>query len=87
MRDCILVFSAQLVYVLLLGLQSLNVNSNRKAWAAGTSFMLGTFGYQITATIATHRGDALGPVWWSYVLAGPIGIVASMIVFHRGGKL
>jgi hypothetical protein len=63
------------------------VNGNRKAWAAGTSMMLGTFGYSITATIATHRGDTFGPVWFAYVLAGPVGIVASMAFFHRGGKL
>lgn len=86
MIDCIIVFAAQYVYVLLLGLQSLNVNGNRKSAAACTSFALGIFGFQLTATIADNRGDTLGLVWWAYVLAGPCGIVTSMKLFHRVKK-
>lgn len=83
MADAALVFCVQFVYVLLLGLQSMNVNHNRRLMAAATSSMLGTFGFYITATIAAHRGATFSPVWWSYVAAGPAGIVTSMCLFHR----
>lgn len=82
MLTCLGVFVAQFVYVLLLGLQSMNVNHDRRFMAAATSLALGTFGFHITASIAASRGDEFGCVWWAYVLAGPSGIVTSMILFH-----
>ncbi len=86
MMAAVVVFVSQYLYVLLLGLQSLNVNHNRKASAMATSFVLGSFGFFLTATIADNRGDTFGVVWWAYVLAGPFGIVTSMFIFHRRQK-
>lgn len=81
--DAALIFAVQFVYVMLLGLQSLNVNGGHKIAAASTSFVLGACGYQITAAIAASRGEQFGPVWFAYVVAGPCGIVSSMILFSR----
>lgn len=77
------VFAIQFCYVLLLGLQSINVNRGRYVWAGGTSLMLGVMGFHVTGTIAAARGDEGGLVWWAYILAGPCGIVSSMVYhFH-----
>ena len=81
--DSALVFVIQFAYVLLLGLQSLNVNGGHRTAAAATSLALGMCGYQITSAIAAHRGEFCSVVWWAYVLAGPCGIVSSMAVFSR----
>ncbi len=86
MRDAAIVFVAQFVQVLLLGLQSLNLNAGRTRSAAVVSLMLGVIGFHITATIATHRGEEFGPVWLAYVLAGPLGILTSLAVFRRVKK-
>lgn len=72
-------FAAQYVYVLLLGLQSLNVNGRHYALAASGSVALGTLGFWLTAMIADVRLEAIGsPVWWAYIAAGPLGIVTSI---------
>lgn len=83
MTDAAIVFLAQFSQVLILGLQSQCVAHGYKAAAACNSLALGTIGYYITATIAANRGDFGGSVWWSYVVAGPCGIVTSMILFRR----
>jgi hypothetical protein len=85
-HDALIVFVAQFVQVLLLGLQSLNVNHGRRAAAATVSLLLGTIGFHITATIASHRGEEFGTVWWCYVFAGPCGILTSMLLFSRTKK-
>jgi hypothetical protein len=86
MTDAAIVFLAQFVQVLLLGLQSQTVAHGYKAAAACNSLALGTIGYYITATIAANRGDFGGSVWWAFVVAGPCGIVTSMILFRRFRK-
>lgn len=75
MSEAGLVFVAQLIYVLLLGLQSLNVNGRHYALAMASSTALGTLGFFLTASVAEvrHAGQ-FGPVWWGFVLAGPVGI-------------
>lgn len=84
MLTALAVFAAQFIYVLLLGMQSLNTNQGFKAAAAGTSFMLGTFGFFLTQQIATAKGSETGwLVWAAYVLAGPLGIVCSMHLHER----
>lgn len=83
MSDAIIVFAAQFVYVLLLGLQSLNVNHDHRAAAAGTSTMLGMLGFHLTGTIAAAKGDTWSWVWWAFVAAGPIGVVSSMALHKR----
>ncbi len=75
----LLVFTAQFFMVFLLGLQSLNVNRGHYMSAATTSLALGVCGFYITATIAAVHGEGMGTwLWWSYIAAGPMGIVASM---------
>ena len=80
--DMMLVFASQFVYVMLLGLQSLNVNGRHYALAATTSSMLGVLGFWITATIAQkpHVGTA---IWWAYLAAGPAGICASIYLHPK----
>jgi nitrate reductase NapE component len=64
--------------VLLLGLQSLNVNTGHKTLAAICSLLLGICGYHITSVIAAAQGAYGSGVWWGFILAGPCGIVSSM---------
>lgn len=84
--DALVVFVAQFVQILMHGLQSQTVCHGHKAWAAVNSIMLGAVGFHITATIAAHRGEEFGLVWFAYVTAGPLGIVASMILFSKWRK-
>lgn len=87
MLDVAGVFAAQFVYVLLLGLQSLNVNGRHYAMAAATSVHLGVLGFWLTAMIAEVKTAGVGDgVWWAFVLAGPVGIVVAIYIhphLHR----
>jgi hypothetical protein len=85
MTDALLVFAAQFLYVLVMGLQSLAVNNGRYLQAALQSFLLGSVGITITAEIV-RRGEIGGATWWAYVISGPIGICASMFLFERYRK-
>ena len=86
MTDIILVFLTQFAYVCVMGLQSLAVNAGRYAQAAIQSFALGAAGFFITSQIA-KRGEFGSGTFWSYVLAGPAGIITSMLIFKKlGGK-
>jgi hypothetical protein len=78
MKEALLVFAAQYVYVLLLGLQSLNVNQKRYGWAAVTSFMLGVLGFLTTSIVGAAKGMELTLLWWCFVVSGPVGIVSAM---------
>lgn len=84
--DALVVFCAQFVQILMHGLQSQTVCHGHRAWAALNSVVLGAVGFHITATIAANRGEEFGLVWFAYVLAGPLGITASMILFKKWGK-
>lgn len=86
MKDFAIIFAAQYVYILLLAVQSLNINHGKQVAAAMTSLMLGCFGYHLTATIAMHKGEEFGFVWLGYVLAGPCGAVTGMGLFKRTRK-
>lgn len=77
MSDVLLVFCSQFVYVLLLGLQSLNVNGRHYALAASTSGLLGVLGFWLTAAIA-QKPEVGTAVWWAYIAAGPTGISGSI---------
>lgn len=73
--DALTVFAAQLIYIMLLGLQSLNVNGRHYGLAMASSFALGTLGFYLTAMVAeVQRAGQFGPIWWAFVLAGPVGI-------------
>ena len=81
MLTALLIFAAQFVYIMLLGLQQLNVVGKHYVGAATVSLALGVFGYHLTATIAIHaEGHTFGLVWWGYVLAGPIAICTAMAI-------
>lgn len=79
MTTALTVFVCQFIYVLLLGIQSLNVRDNRHCTAAVTSGVLGMLGYYLTAAIARHADAPIGSsVWIAFVAAGPCGIVTAM---------
>ena len=78
------IFIAQFLTVLLLGLQSINVNQGDKISAAVTSLMLGVCGFFVTGNVAVAFADGFGStVFYSYILAGPIGIVVSMVLHKK----
>ena len=88
MSEALAVFAAQLVYVLLLGLQSLNVNGRHYAMAVSTSFALGTLGFYLTAAVAeVQKAGLYGPIWWGFVLAGPVGIALAIWVHPHLARL
>ncbi|MDH5527171.1 MAG: hypothetical protein OEY97_07685 [Nitrospirota bacterium] len=79
MTHSMTVFLAQYATVLLLGMQSLNVNGGHYVLAAVTSFGLGAGGYYLTAVIAQAGNEGVGSgVWIAFVAAGPCGIVTAM---------
>ena len=77
MRDALIVFAAQYVYVMLLGLQSINVNSRLMVLSATVSGFLGVLGFELTASIARAQ-EMYTLVWWAYISAGPCGICTSI---------
>lgn len=79
MTHALTVFACQFSYVLLLGLQTLNVTGGHVAQAMGVSLILGVLGMHLTGTIAKQyvtEGD--WKVKAAYVLSGPSGIATSM---------
>lgn len=86
MIQCLAIFATQLVYVLLLGLQSRIVNWGGKAAAMCVSTCLGVFGLLATEAIARNAlWDGDWPFRLSYVLAGPCGIAGAMWLHDRWG--
>lgn len=84
MSAVVTIFAAQAAMVFLLGFQSLSVHGRHYVLAAVGSLLLGVTGYQITAIIAQASVGAVGSaVWWAYIVAGPIGITASMYLHPR----
>ena len=86
MRDAIKVFAAQFVYIMLLGLQQLNVVGSKYVGAMVVSLLLGMFSYQLTATIALNSVKKDRFVWVAYLIGGPLGIVTSMTIFPTLAK-
>jgi cation transporter-like permease len=79
MKDAFIIFVAQYSTILLLGLQSLNVNKGHKILAALTSLMLGVSGFFVTGIVAKAYNDGMFTlVWWAFIIAGPLGITSSM---------
>lgn len=88
MSMVVTIFVAQAAMVFLLGFQSLSVHGRHYALASVGSLLLGVTGYQITAIIAQMSHESIGSaVWWSYIIAGPIGITLSMYLHPRLKKL
>lgn len=78
----LVIFLAQAFFIFLLGMQQLNVVNHNYPGAALVSLTLGIVGFSITATIAEVRHAGLyKPVWWAYILAGPVGICLSMLLY------
>ena len=86
MGDALLVFTAQFIYVLLLGWQSLAVNHGRHAQAAFKSFLLGSLGFYMTGVVAAAKSEIGGLIWFAYVCSGPAAVTTSMVLFKRWGK-
>ncbi len=80
MTESAAVFVAQYLMVLLLGLQSLNVRDHHYVLAGITSFLLGVCGFYVTSVVGAAKGQALTILWWSFVVAGPCGIVTAMAI-------
>lgn len=90
MTEALTVFFAQYLYILLLGLQSLNVRDRHFVGAAITSLLLGVLGFFVTSIVGTSRGLEFAAVWWGFVISGPSGITTAMLIhpwlvsFFRG---
>lgn len=83
MPDWALVFLFQTLFVLLLGMQSLNLNQGHVGLAGICSGLIGTVQFFIMATVAAAGVDAVGSlVWWGYVLSGPTGIMLAYPLQH-----
>lgn len=84
MSEPLIVFACQFTYIMLLGLQTLNVNGKHYISAAATSLALGCFGYFLTATVAAHQQHGIySPAWFAFIAGGPMGVVASMWLHPR----
>jgi hypothetical protein len=78
----LVIFLAQGFFIFLLGLQQLNVVNHNYPGAFLVSLTLGVVGFSLTAAIAEVRhAGTFKPVWWGYVLGGPIGICISMAIY------
>jgi len=76
------IFLAQFIMIMLLGLQSINVNRGDKVMAAITSFLLGICGFYVTGSVAKAYVDGImSSVFVAYLIAGPLGIVTSMYMY------
>jgi hypothetical protein len=82
MLEAIAIFCAQFVMILTHGLQSQTVAHGHKLWAACNSLILGCLGYYLTSSIAAQRGNGWH-VFVAFILAGPCGIVTSIVIFRR----
>lgn len=79
MKQALIVFVAQFLYIMLLGAQQLNVVSMNYPGAMAVSLCLGVLGFSLTAAIASVKGATWrSPVWWAFVAAGPLGIITAM---------
>ncbi len=75
----LIIFVSQFCLVMLLGLQSMNVQGGHKLAAAITSFLLGVSGYVVTGMSAqAYKDGFLSTIFLAFVIAGPCGIVTSM---------
>jgi uncharacterized membrane protein YeaQ/YmgE (transglycosylase-associated protein family) len=88
--QALLIFCCQFVMIFLLGMQSQHVRDGKKLQAAITSLLLGITGWSITGTISSvyHEG-MLSVVFFSFILAGPLGISTSIWIhthFNKGSK-
>lgn len=77
MMNALLLFGATYFLVLLLGLQSLNVNGGHRFLSALTSFGIGTANITILKIMPGPTGVVEVA---AYLLGGPLGILTSMAI-------
>jgi len=88
MTEAIAIFLVQFTTIYLLGLQSLNVRDGHTLGAAVTSVFLGLTGFTATSYIGgLEPSDLMSVVGFSFVLAGPLGITASMKTHKHAIKI
>ena len=79
----LIIFFSQFLMVFLLGWQQQNVIRGFYFQAAFTSFLLGLSGWAtITIVSKFHVNEFLTPVFFAYIVAGPLAIVSAMKL-HR----
>lgn len=82
--ESLTIFLCQYLVVLLLGLQSQNVRDRKMLAAAITSLLLGVTGWLVTGIVATaYHSGMLSLVFFSFIVAGPCGIVSSMWLHYK----
>lgn len=73
------VFCAQLVFVGLVNLQTINVSQGQYVKAGLTSALLGMLGFWLTAMIAEVRLKGIfSMTWWAFILSGVIAAPLSI---------
>ena len=84
MTDVLKIFVAQYLTIFLMGLQSLNVVQKKYVAAAITSCCLGVSGYLTTGIISQNYSQGiLSWVFFGFLVAGPVGIVSSMLAHEK----
>ena len=88
MNNCVLIFIAQFCMIFLLGIQSMNIRDGNKLFAAITSLLLGMCGWYITGIISSayNGGNVITPEFFSFLVAGPVGIVCSIVFYDYLGR-
>ena len=79
MLDNLILFVSQFLLVFLLGTQSINVVRGYYVAAAFTSFLLGICGWFAIGIIAESTTyDLTSFTFFSYIVAGPLGVILAM---------
>ena len=77
--DVVVVFVSQFVFVLLRGMQQINVVAGRKKMAAATSLGLGVTGLAVLDILTnSFVKESHWSVYVSYLVSGVAGILAAM---------
>lgn len=73
------VFLAQLVFVMLVNIQTINVSQSQHLNASLTSVLLGMLGFWLTAVIAEVRTKGVfSATWWAFIVSGAIAAPLSI---------
>ena len=80
------VFLAQLVFVALVNLQTINVSHSQYVNASLTSVLLGMLGFWLTAVIAEVRREGVFSLtWWAFIVSGAIAAPLSILIHKMIG--
>jgi ABC-type phosphate transport system permease subunit len=88
MQEVALIFLAQYFQILLLGIQSRNVQHSNIPGAVVASLMLGGLGLYMTTSIARSAVEG-GTIafYGAYLIAGPCGIASAIVLHDRFKKV